>query len=73
MEIVNTFINQLTLDGFISFSLAEMSCRNVRLIQQAWIAWRGQESLILTLGHGIENSLETLKDKGDLIVVIPGS
>ena len=40
-------------------------------IRSSWVDWRTTQSRILTLGHGVEDSLGTL-DGQNLIVVIPG-
>ena len=42
-----------------------------RDIRSSWVDWRKTQSRILTLGHGVEDSLRTL-DGQNLIVVIPG-
>ena len=41
-------------------------------IRSFWVDWRTTQSRILTLGHGVEDSLRTL-DGQKLIVVIPGA
>ena len=41
-------------------------------IRSSWVDWRTTQSRILTLGHGVEDSLRTL-DGQNLIVVIPGA
>ena len=42
-----------------------------RDILSSWVEWRTDRSRILTLGHGVGESLDTL-DGQNLIVVIPG-
>ena len=41
-------------------------------ISSSWVDWMTTQSRVLTLGHGVEDSLRTL-DGQNLIVVIPGA